>query len=536
MGSHESQESQYQALSVGRTGFLTNDIFDVNAGDSKSATNGGGTYPWAQESYLGRLNYNYDNRYLLTATYRRDGSPYFGPDKRWGSFPSVSAAWRVSREKFFNIPQISELKLRYEYGFTGNQGSSNAAIYATMNNYPTDLGSGFLPSTFTNPLFQWEETKTNNVGLNLGILNNRFTVEADYYAKKTNNLILNAVLPWYMGTNGVGSLAPPLVNAGSLNTKGWNLTFVTTNISNKDFRWETNLNLSHFKTTVDQLYQASPFISRTSWWMNNWTQRSYVGNQPWMMMGYMEEGLFQSVDEIAKSAIPVDGTGNRVAVNPNTGIWVGDVKYKDINGDGKIDQNDMTVIGNPWPKLTGGFTNTFYYKGFDLSILITGTYGNDVYNYIAAEASNPNNINLSRNLLVKALDYAKLTTDASGNPVLANPDTRVPLISNNAVSSDNNFGRITDRFLEDGSYLRLKNISLTYNVPSKYLGYTKVIKGLRATVGVQNIYTFTSYKGYDPEVGAYVGTGAQSNNQAVGIDFGRYPITPMYTTTISVNF
>jgi len=536
MGSHESQESQYQALSVGRTGFLTNDIFDVNAGDSKSATNGGGTYPWAQESYLGRLNYNYDNRYLLTATYRRDGSPYFGPDKRWGSFPSVSAAWRVSREKFFNIPQISELKLRYEYGFTGNQGSSNAAIYATMNNYPTDSGSGFLPSTFTNPLFQWEETKTNNVGLNLGILNNRFTVEADYYAKKTNNLILNAVLPWYMGTNGVGSLAPPLVNAGSLNTKGWNLTFVTTNISNKDFRWETNLNLSHFKTTVDQLYQASPFISRTSWWMNNWTQRSYVGNQPWMMMGYIEEGLFQSVDEIAKSAIPVDGTGNRVAVNPNTGIWVGDVKYKDINGDGKIDQNDMTVIGNPWPKLTGGFTNTFYYKGFDLSILITGTYGNDVYNYIAAEASNPNNINLSRNLLVKALDYAKLTTDASGNPVLANPDTRVPRISNNAVSSDNNFGRITDRFLEDGSYLRLKNISLTYNVPSKYLGYTKVIKGLRATVGVQNIYTFTSYKGYDPEVGAYVGTGAQSNNQAVGIDFGRYPITPMYTTTISVNF
>ncbi|MGZ3954200.1 MAG: SusC/RagA family TonB-linked outer membrane protein, partial [Flavisolibacter sp.] len=536
MGSHESQESQYQALSAGRTGFLTNDIMDVNAGNSKSATNGGGTYPWAQESYLGRLNYNYDNRYLLTATYRKDGSPYFGPDKRWGSFPSVSGAWRISREKFFNIPNISQQKVRYEYGFTGNQGSSNAAIYATMNNYPTDLGSGFLPSTFTNPLFQWEETKTNNIGLNLGLLNNRFTVEGDYYAKKTSNLILNAVLPWYMGTNGVGSLAPPLVNAGSLNTKGWNLTFITTNISNKNFRWETNLNLSHFKTVVDQLYQASPFISRTSWWMNNWTQRSYVGNQPWMMMGYIEEGLFQSVDEIAKSAIPVDGTGNRVSVNPNTGIWVGDVKYKHINGDGKIDQNDMTVIGNPWPKLTGGFTNTFSYKGFDLSILITGTYGNDVYNYIAAEASNPNNINLSRNLMVKALDYAKLTTDASGNPVLANPDTRVPRISNNAVSSDNNFGRITDRFLEDGSYLRLKNISLTYNVPSKYLGYTKVIKGLRATVGVQNLYTFTSYKGYDPEVGAYVGTGASSANQAVGIDFGRYPMTPMYTTTISVNF
>jgi len=392
------------------------------------------------------------------------------------------------------------------------------------------------------------------------VLNNRFTLEADYYAKKTDNLILNAVLPWYMGTNGVGSMAPPLVNAGSLNTKGWNLTFITTNISNKNFRWESNFNISHFKTTVDQLYQTSPFISRTSWWMNNWTQRSYVGQQPWLFMGYIEEGLFQSTGEIAKSAIPVDGSGNRVVVDPNTGIWVGDVKYKDQltvdtpiydtngdgipdkgdgipdKGDGIIDQKDMTVIGNPWPKLTGGFTNTFSYKGFELSILITGTYGNDVYNYIAAEASNPNNINLSRNLMVKALDYAKLTTDASGNPVLSNPGTRVPRISNNTVSADNNFGRITDRFLEDGSYLRIKNISLTYNVPAKYLGYTKVIKGLRATVGVQNIYTLTSYKGYDPEVGAYIGTGAAGNNQASGIDFGRYPITPMYTTTISVNF
>jgi hypothetical protein len=212
------------------------------------------------------------------------------------------------------------------------------------------------------------------------------------------------------------------------------------------------------------------------------------------------------------------------------------VKYKDVNGDKKIDEKDMTIIGNPWPKLTGGFTNTFSYKGFDLSILITGSYGNDVYNYIAAEASNPNNINLSRNLMLKAMDYARITTDASGNPVLANPDTRVPRISNNQISSDNNFGRITDRFLEDGSYLRLKNISLSYDVPAKYLKYAKVIRGFKATIGVQNIYTWTKYKGYDPEIGAYIGAGAQSNNQAIGIDFGRYPITPMYTAALNVNF
>jgi len=535
MASHESQESEYQALSAGRTGFLTNDIFDVNAGDAKSATNSGGTYPWAQESYLGRLNYNYDNRYLLTATYRRDGSPYFGQDKRWGSFPSISAAWRASREKFFQVPAISDLKVRFEYGYTGNQGSGSG-IYAAMNAYATTWGTGFLPSTYTNPLLQWEETKTTNWGLNIGLLDNRFTIEADYYIKKTDNLLLSANLPWYMGTNGVGSASPPLVNAGGLNTKGWNLTFVTTNINTKTFRWESNLNLSHFKTIVDQLYQSNPFIQRTSWWMNNWTQRSSVGAQPWLFMGYIEEGLFQSLDEISKSAVPVDNAGNPVPTNAQTGLWVGDVKYRDINGDKKIDQNDLTVIGNPWPKLTGGFTNNFSYKGFDLSILITGAYGNDVYNYIAAEASNPNNINLSRNLLVKSMDYAKIATDGSGKVYITNAGTKIPRISNNQVSSDNNFGRITDRFLEDGSYLRLKNISLSYNIPSNILSRTKVIKGVKATIGVQNIYTWTNYTGYDPEVGAYVGTGAQSNNQAIGIDFGRYPITPMYTATVNVNF
>ena len=372
--------------------------------------------------------------------------------------------------------------------------------------------------------------------MNAGFLNNRFTIEADYYIKKTNNLLLNAVLPWYMGTNGVGSVGAPLVNTGDLGTKGWAFTINTTNIKNKDFRWETSLNLSHFKTNVDQLYQATPFISRTSWWMNNWTQRSYVGQQPWLFIGYQEDGLFKSIDEINKSAVPVDATGKRYPTDPNNGLWVGDVKYKDINGDGKIDQNDMTIIGNPWPTLTGGMTNTFSYKAFDLSILIIGTSGNQIYNYIAADASNPNNINLSRNLMVNALNYAKITTDANGKPALSNPDTRVPRISNNPISADNNFARITNRFVEDGSYLRIKNISLSYNVPAKYLGYTKVIKGFKATVGVQNIWTITKYTGYDPEVGSYVGTGSAGNNQAIGIDFGRYPITPMYTAAFSVNF
>lgn len=536
MASHESQESEWKALSAGRTGFLTNDIFDVNAGNPTSATNGGGTYPWSMESYLGRVNYNYNNRYLLTGTFRRDGSPNFGADRRWGNFPSVSAAWRVSQEKFFTVPFISELKLRYETGLTGNQGTGSG-IYAPLNTGATPWGTGFLPATFTNPKLQWEETKTNNIGLNLGLLKNKISIEADYYVKHTNNLIMPASLPWYMGTNGSpGSVGAPLVNAGSLQTKGWNLTFSTTNIDTKNFRWESNLNLSHFKSVITALNSENAFIDRSSWWMNNWTQRAAIGYEPWLFRGYIEEGIFQSVEEIAKSAVPVDNSGNRRPTDQQTGIWVGDIKYKDINGDGKIDINDMTNIGNPWPKLTGGFTNTLSYKGFDLSILITGTYGNDIYNYIAAEASNPNNINLSRNLFFQATTYAKLTTDANGKPVLSNPGTNVPRMSSNQIANDNNYGKITNRFIEDGSYLRLKNVSLSFNLPSKYLGYTKVIKGLKATLGAQNIYTLTHYKGYDPEIGAYVGTGSSSGNQAIGIDFGRYPLTQMYTATINVNF
>ncbi len=559
MASHEAQESEWKALSGGRTGFLTNDIFDVNAGNPTSATNGGGTYPWSMESYLGRINYNYDNRYIAQASFRRDGSPYFGSDNRWGNFPSVSVAWRVSQEKFFDVDFISELKVRFETGLTGNQGTGSG-IYAPLSTGATPWGTGFLPSTFTNAKLGWEETKTDNVGINVGMMKNRINVEVDYYVKNTDNLILGASLPWYMGTSGSqGSLNAPLVNAGSLRTKGLNFTVNSTNIQNKDFRWETNFNISHFKTTVMSLNSENAFIERVSWWMNGWTQRSSIGYEPWLFRGYEVEGLFQSVDEIAKSAVPVDNQGNRRPIDPQTGIWVGDVKYKDqitvdtlsidTNSDGlydagdgipdvadgRIDVDDITNIGNPWPDLTFGFTNTFTYKAFELSILFIGTSGNDVYNYIAAANSNPNNIYLSRNLLIEGMEYAKLSTDPS-NPTITNPGTEVPRITNNTVANENNYGKTSDRFVEDGSYIRLKNVSLSFNVPAKYLGYTKVIKGLRATVGAQNVFTITNYKGYDPEIGAYVGQGSGADNQAVGIDFGRYPLTPMFTATLSVNF
>jgi TonB-linked SusC/RagA family outer membrane protein len=538
MVSHESQASSWKNVSGTRTGFLTNDIFDLNAGDATTAVNNGGSGNWAMESYLGRLSYNYDNRYLLTGTVRRDGSVNFGPEKRWGTFPSVSLAWRISNEEFFEPGFFSDLKLRLETGLTGNQPGGNAAVYAPLSAGATPWGTGFLPSIYPNPLYQWEETNTRNIGINVGMLKNRITIEADYYKKYTSNLLMDASFPWYMGTTGTGSVRPPTVNAGNLETNGWGVTINTINVNKKDFRWETNFNISQFKSVVKSLNTENAFFERSSWWLNQqdpWTQRSAIGLQPWLFRGYKTEGVFTSLEEIESSPVPVDNNGQRRPTQQDGGIWIGDVKYTDVNGDGQIDVNDKTYIGNPWPKLFGGFTNTISYKSFDLSILITATYGNDIYNFTAWENSNPNNINLGRNMLIEAMDYARVSMDGSGKPTLTNPGTTVPRIISGA-DVNGTYARITDRYVEDGSYIRFKNISLSYNVPADALKRVKVIKGARATIGAQNIYTITNYKGFDPEVGAYVGRDASNSNQAIGLDYGRHPLTPIYTFSLNVNF
>lgn len=531
MVSHEAQESTWKNVNAGRTGFLTNDILDLNAGDALTSTTGGGSGPWSMESYFGRLNYNYDNRYIVVGTLRRDGSRNFGADNRWGLFPAVSAAWRISQESFFNVPFISDLKLRLETGTTGNQGSG-AGIYAPLIASPTPSGTGFLTGSFSNDKLKWEETRTDNIGLNIGFLKDRITLEVDYFVKNTDNLLMTAPLPWYMGTNGNGAVGAPTVNIGAMQNKGWAFTINTTNISNGKFKWETSLNLSSFKAKIKKFYQESAQVSRTSWWLDNWTQRSTVGSAPWMFYGYIEEGLFQSIEEIQDSPVPVDNNGNRLPIDQNLGLWVGDAKFKDVNGDGIINDLDLTYIGNPWPTLFGGLTNSFSYKGFDLSILVTGSYGNDIYNYMAKVNSNPNNINLSRNLLVDAMDYAR-PVDEGGKVFLSNPGAKVARIS---LGPNGNYNRPTTRWVEDGSYLRLKNVTLSYSLPASLVSKQKVVRNVRLSLSGQNLYTLTKYKGMDPEVGAYIGRDAGSDNQAIGLDFGRYPLTRVYSVSIGVDF
>jgi TonB-linked SusC/RagA family outer membrane protein len=535
MLTHEMQESTWKGNNASIRGFLTNEIIDLNAGDKETSSVSGGHNSWAMESYLGRLNYNFREKYLLTASVRHDGSSNFGANNRWGTFPAASVAWRIEKEPWFNVPFINMFKLRGEFGVTGNQ--SQGGIYSPMMANSTEWGTGFLPSKYGNPDLQWEETQTNNVGLNLHFLDNRIQFEFDYYMKETENLLMQAALPGYMGTKGNGGPGAPTINLGALENEGWGLTLISTNIHTPNFRWETNFNMSSNETVITRFNSESAIVDRTSWWMNDWTQRSVVGKAPWLFMGYKYDGIFQSVEEIKNSPIPVNNNGERLPVNEEN-VWVGDVKYKDVSGpdgkpDGVIDVNDRTFIGNPWPEFFGGMTNTFSYKNFDLSVVLTFVYGNDLYNYVAMNNYNPSQINLGRNLFSDAKNYAHLATNGEDDVYITNPETDLPRIS---YGTNGNWERFSDRWVEDGSYIKIKNISLGYNLPSTLLSQQDFFQNVRFTVSAQNVFTFTDYSGYDPEIGSYVGANASSANQAIGIDNGRYPLTPTYTFNVKLNF
>jgi TonB-dependent starch-binding outer membrane protein SusC len=533
---HEAQAWDWKNIGGNGNGFVTNELPDIGLADKTGSTGGQGE--GGMESYFTRLNYSYNEKYILQGSLRRDGSVNFGANNRWGSFYSLSGAWRISEEAFFNsVGVINELKLRAETGTTGNQGG--ASYFGLLQAKNTQWGNGYRVSRYANPNLAWEETQTNNLGLNIGLLENKFQIEADVYDRNVNNLLLTAPLPGYMGaSNAAGGIQAPTVNIGEMNTRGWAVSIQATPYNKGGLKWETAFNISSFRSKVTKLYTQTAFIERTPWFVgdlgsgNNWTQRATVGEAPWVFRGYVYDGIFQNVDELQNSALPVDNNGNEYEPSPET-VWVGDIKYKDVNGDGKITEEDKTTIGNPYPKFNLGFTNTFSWKGFDLSVLIIGVQGNDVYNYLRFNNTNPNNISLGRNLMKESFNYARI--EGSGDAAyVANSNTDVPRISGTTVNG--NGLRITDKFVEDGSYLRIKNVTLSYSLPASFITKQNAVRAVRLQAGVQNLATFTKYKGYDPEVGAYVGRDVSEDNQALGLDYGRYPSTAIYTFGINVDF
>ena len=534
----EMQESHWENLYGYRTGYLTNGATDLNAGDATTAKNSNGSNTSALSSYFSRLQYSFNDKYFLTATIRRDGSSKFYKDNQWGWFPSAALAWKVSNENFLKDSNvISNMKLRLGWGEVGGQNVPNYAYTSTYNASATNWGTGLLAANTANKDLKWETTSSSNLGLDISFLDNRIELVADVYYKKTNNLLLQLPLPAYVGTTGQGSTSAPWVNIGSLENKGLELTLNTLNMDRKDFTWRSNFNMSMNRSKVLALNTETGILNKSLQQGSDVTivTRTAVDQAIGQFYGYKVIGRFENATDFyykdAAGTVKPTALPEGMAIGEN-GVWIGDYIFKDINNDGVINEKDRDYIGNPNPDITFGITNTFAFKGFDVSILLTGSYGNDVANYQRRWLENPRE---NTNLLSSALGYAQLgLIDPTGpndyrNVQIVGGDPYMPRIAASSAASASNY-RFSDRFIEDASYVRVKNISIGYNLPKSL--YSKYgISNIKVYSNAQNVLTFTKYKGYDPEVGSL-------NQDALlsGIDNGRYP-SPMVTTLgLNVNF
>lgn len=472
-------------------------------------------------SYIARANYGYNEKYLFTASFRADGSSKFSPKNRWGYFPSGAFAWRLKQEDFMqNITAISDAKLHVSYGLTGNNRVSDFAYLSTItfpvnNAYAWDnaLTKGAIPATLGNSDLKWETTAQTDIGMDLSFFKDRLNLEVDYYKKVTSDLLLNASVPYSTG------FATAITNIGKVSNNGLEITINTDNIRGKNFTWSTNFNISFNRNRVLALSdgQESLLTNVTGYDGGFQNIPLYIAkkNQPVAQFyGYVWDGIYQYSDfdklpngtYTLKNTVPDNGTA-RANIKP------GDVKYKDINGDGVLNSLDNTVIGNPYPVHIGGFTNNFTYKGFDLSVFLQWSYGNQIYN-------------ANRWFLEGGNIFF-------GENQFATYENRwTPENQSNVYNRVGGYGAkvYSSRYVEDGSFLRLKTISFGYNLSKKMLNKIK-IANCRIYASLQNIYTWTKYQGPDPEVST-----KDNSPLTPGFDYSPYPRVFTVTGGINVTF
>lgn len=543
MVGQECWESRWDYTSIFASGLPSDEVHNPALGNKNSYNISAGFGSSAMASFFTRENLNWDDRYLLTYTFRYDGSSNFGPNNRWAGFHSVGGAWRFSNEKFFEpiSKWFTNGKLRLGWGQTGNANIGGYAWGVSMTRMPSALGVGYRPSNIANPAVKWEKQEQWNVGLDLAFFNNRLGLTADAYIKTSKDMLMSMQLPSYMGTQGNGSsaLAAPKGNYGEIENKGLELELRGTPFTG-EFEWESSFQISFNRNRLKALSGTdnAQLVGYGQW--NDVVSVSEIGQPLYNFYGYKVEGVYKDYEDIINSPrpdhFPTDGNFNK----SNT-VWVGDIKYKDVHKDGKIDEKDRTIIGSPLPDFTFGFNNTFRYKNFDLNIFINGSYGNDVLNYLAIKLTNMkstwtnqlNSVNDRAQLV--PIDPSKVYADGGAwydditNIRVSNPGTKMPAAR---LNDPNDNDRISDRYIEDGSYIRIKNIALGYTFPKKWLKPIHV-ENLRLYCNIQNLHTFTKYKGYDPEIGAST---QDSSGLVYGLDFGRYPSPVTYSFGLNLSF
>ena len=544
MVGQECWESRWNYLSGSNTDLPSDEVHNVALATGTPAISSGfGSSSMA--SFFTRETYNYGDRYLGTYTYRYDGSSNFGPKNRWAGFHSVALAWRFSNEKFFEPVKkvIDNGKLRLGWGQTGNSSIGSYAWGAAISRMPSALGMGFRPSNIPNTSIRWESQEQYNVGLDLSFFTGRLNLTVDAYYKKSDDMLMSMQLPSYMGTQGNGSskLQAPKGNYGSIENKGLEITLDAHPVQLKNFSWDSNFQISFNK---NKLLSLSDTENATLVGYGQWGDVvcvSEIGKPLYNFYGYKVEGVYKDLDDIQNSAKPAKYPSDGVFNRGNT-VWVGDIKYKDVDENGVIDERDRTDIGSPLPKFTFGWTNTFRYKNLDLSIFLNGSYGNKVMNYNSLTLTHMNSTwtnqlqsVVSKRARLEPIDPTIVYADGSkwfdhiDNVRVKNPGTKIPHTS---INDPNDNDRISDRYVEDGSFLRIKNITLGYTFPKALLNKAK-IENLRVYVNIQNLYTFTKYTGYDPEVGAST---QDSTGLTYGLDNGRYPSPAMYSFGLNITF
>jgi TonB-linked SusC/RagA family outer membrane protein len=493
-----------------RSDFLGGSIQNFASDATQQIENGtaqqtirGNASEWALLSFIGRINYAFDEKYLLTATIRRDGSSRFGEANKWGWFPSVSAAWRLTQDDFFkNISWLSDLKLRAGYGVTGNQNIGNysfASVLQTVQyNFNGQVVNAVVPRAIPNPGVRWEAVEQTNIGVDASLFNDRVKLTADAYLKNTNNMLVPMSVPI---STGYSDITVPSINAGKVQNKGYELNITTINTKSKTgVEWITSFNFSYNKNKVVSLNDSVPLYTG-SIGLNQNLAIQKAGYPVNAFYGFVTNGLFQSQGEVDKYAVQVPGN------DPFNRTSAGDIKFRDLNNDGKIDDADRTYIGSPGPRFIFAMNNTFSYKGFELSIFLQGVEGNDIFN---ANRIYQEGMSVAQNQTKEVLN--RWRPDHTG--------TDIP----RAIFNDPNKNtRVSNRFIEDGSYLKIKNLTLGYNLPASIINKAK-LQTARIYLSAQNVYTFTSYTGFDPEVG--VG----------GIDLNVYPVTRTISAGVNLIF
>lgn len=508
---HEAQSSQYDYINANRNK-LANNLPSLNAGESEGQGIGAGAGVWSMESYFARVNYSFDERYAISASIRRDGSSAFGPNSRWGTFPGVSASWTVTKESFASdLPVLDYLKVRVGAGSVGNQEVGRANSYTSNINLIAiaPFGPGSMPDNVANPDLSWESVITYNGGIDATIFK-KIDLTVDIYKKVTTDMLLPTQLGTFsgLGTN-FDDIKTPIANDGQITNTGIDISITGAHSITSDLQWKSTLVFSHYKNNLDYLNTKDAAIRGD---FDEYGARVLValsrqGYPVGAFYGYVTDGLFKSMEELN------NGTDWGLDVKPD-GQWLGDVRYKDLNKDGVIDEKDVKTIGNPNPKFTLGWTNNFSYKGFDLSVFLYASYGGDIFNYSRLQTEGMRS------------QYNNQLKTVEDRYTPENTNTNVPRYNQ---WHDNNI-RISDRFIEDGSYLRIQNVTVGYTLPSDLISKIKV-SSFRVFVSAQNLKTFTKYSGYDPELGAI-------NNRAtfMNIDNGRYPVPKTLTIGANIQF